>query len=75
MLFFIFLVSCFIEDLKEKWNKKRKYPNGVQIFTFLVHHRFVWRQRFQKKFQMVILSENVFKENLMLQFSWLEEFR
>ena len=25
--------------------------------------------------QMVIWSENVFKENLMLQFSWLEEFR
>ena len=24
--------------------------------------------------QMVIWSENVFKGNLMLQFSWLEEF-
>ena len=25
--------------------------------------------------QMVIWSENVFEGNLMLQFSWLEEFR
>ena len=24
--------------------------------------------------QMVIWSENMFKENFMLQFSWLEEF-
>ena len=33
--------------------------------------------KFQKKKfkQMVIWLENVFKENLMLQFSWLEGFR
>ena len=29
----------------------------------------------KESWQMVIWSENVFKENLMLQFSWLEEFR
>ena len=28
-----------------------------------------------KKMIMVIGSENVFKENLMLQFAWLEKFR
>ena len=28
-----------------------------------------------KKMIMVIWSENVFKENLMLQFAWLEKFR
>ena len=66
-------ISYFIST--EKWNKKGKYPNEVQISTFLLEHRFVLHQRFQKKFQMVIWSENVFKENLMLQFSWLEEFR
>ena len=76
--FSIFLVSSFIEDFfhlfisffyfisTEKWNRKGKYPNGVKIFTFLLEHRFVWRQIFQNTFQMVIWSENVFKENLML---------
>ena len=43
----------------EKWNEKK--GNGVQIFTFLLEYRFVWSQRFQKKFQMIIWSENVFK--------------
>ena len=30
---------------------------------------------FKEIWQMVIWLENVFKENLLLQFSWLEEFR
>ena len=65
---------CFIST--EKWNKKGKYPDGVQIFTFSLEHRIVWRQRFPKEiWQMITWSENVFKGNLMLQFSWLEEFR
>ena len=34
----------------EKRNEKAKYPDGVQIFTFLHEYRFLWRQRFQKKF-------------------------
>ena len=66
--FLIYVIST------EKWNKKGKYPNGVQIFTFLPKHRPVWRQIFQKKYQMLIWSENAFKKNLMLQFSWQEEF-
>ena len=31
-------------------NTQGKYPDGVQIFTFLLEHRFALRQRFQKKF-------------------------
>ena len=62
--------------------KKEKYPERVEIFTFLLEYRFVWRPRFFKKKQktknkkqkknkknrlMVIWSENVFKGNFMLQ--------
>ena len=56
--------------------KKGKYPVAVQIFTFLLEDRFDWRQRFQKKFDRWLFDKkNVFKGNLMLQFSCLEEFR
>ena len=51
--------------------KKGKESGGVQIF--LLVYRFVWRQQFQKK--LAIWSEYVFKENFMVQVSWLEEFR
>ena len=30
--------------------EKGKYHGGVQMFTFLLEYRFVWSQRFQKKF-------------------------
>ena len=30
--------------------KNGKYPDGAQVFTFLLRYQFVWRQRFQKKF-------------------------
>ena len=63
----------------EKWNKIGKYPNGVQIFAFLLEYRLVWRQGcidFKNEiWQMTIWSKNVFKGNLMFQFSWFEEFR
>ena len=43
-------ISCLFHfNRKMKW-KKGKYPDGVQIFTFMLEYRFVWRQRFQKKF-------------------------
>ena len=29
--------------------KKEKYPERVEIFTFLLEYRFVWRPRFKKK--------------------------
>ena len=78
----IFLLSSFIEGFlfvsaqQKKWNKKEKYPEGVQIFTFSLKNRFVSCQTFPKEiWQIIVWSENVFKGNLMLQFSWLEEFR
>ena len=80
--FLIFLLSFFIEDfvfvsIQQKYEmKKEKYPDRVQIFTLSVENSFVWRQRFPREiWQMTIWSENVFKGNLTLQFSWLEEFR
>ena len=57
----------------ETWDEKRKIPWWNPNIYF--EYRFVWRQGFQIKiWQMVIWSVNVFKENLMLQFSWLEDF-
>ena len=40
----------FNKKKEKKWSGKGKYHEGVQIFTFLLEYRFVWRQRFQKKF-------------------------
>ena len=54
-----------------------KYPIEFK-YLFLLEYRFAWRQRckFPKEIlQMTIWLENVFKEYLMLQFSWLEGFR
>ena len=74
VLFYWRFRVCFIST--EKWNKKGKYPDGVQIFTFSLEKRFVSRQRFQKEiWRMVFWWENVFKGNLLLQFSWIGEFR
>ena len=70
---FLLKISYFIST--EKWNKKGKYRNEVQIITFLLEHRFVDVKTLKRNFKWYIIwSENVFKENLMLQFSWLEEF-
>ena len=82
MFFIVFDFSIydflFISFRQKKEIEKGKYSNGVQIFTFLLEYRFVWRQRcidFKKEiWQIVISSENVFKGNLMFQFSWTEEF-
>ena len=58
----------------EKWDEKREIPWWSSNIYF--EYRFVWRQRFQINFwQIVNWSETVFKKNLMLQYSWLEEFR
>ena len=76
--FSIFLLSSFIEDflfiLFQQKNKIKKENTlmGVQIFTILLEHCLT--SKISKEiWQMAIWSE--FKENLMLQFSWLEEFR
>ena len=67
--FLIYFIST------ENWIKKGKYPNGTQIFTFFLENKFVWRQRFQKKFDKWNLIKTYVKKNLMLQFSCLKEFR
>ena len=42
----------------------------------MLDDRFVWLQRFPKEiWQTIIWSGSVFKGNLMLKFSWLEEAR
>ena len=43
------------------------FRSRIDLFGVKDFHKKIW--------QMIIWSENVFKENLMLQFSWLEEFR
>ena len=53
--FLIFLVSSledflFIPFQQKNEMKKGKYHDGAQVFTFLLGYWFVWRQRFQKKF-------------------------
>ena len=68
VFFYWRFLFCFTST--EKWNKKRNTLMELK-------YRFVWRQscKFSKEiWQMVIWLEKVFKENLMLQFSWLEEF-
>ena len=77
--FSIFLLSSFIEDflfiLFQQKNKIKK-GNTLMEFKYLL---FCWAyicltSKISKEiWQMAIWSE--FKENLMLQFSWLEEFR
>ena len=58
------LICLFIND-----------SDGVQIFTFCWVSICLTSKISKETWQMVIWSENVFKENFMLQFSWLEEFR
>ena len=41
--FFVYLIWT------EKWNEKREIHDGLQMYTFLLEYRFVWRRRFQKK--------------------------
>ena len=49
--------------------KKGKYHDGVQIFTFLLEYRFVWRQRFQKKF-----DRRQFHQKMCLKRIWCCSF-
>ena len=59
--------------------KLKKGDDRRELFTFLLQQM---NDLFDMKnaqiakeiLQMVILSENVFEGNLILQFSWLEEF-
>ena len=66
LLLLIFLVSF---TSTEKSNQKK----GKTLTEFRYNKKDV--EISKEIWQMVILSENEFKGNLMLQFSWLEEFR
>ena len=58
----------------EKWNEKREIPWWSSNIYFFARVSICLTSKISKEiWQMVTWSENVFKENLMLQFSWLEE--
>ena len=59
----------------EKWSKQGKYPDGVQIFTFFWNIYLSDVKNFKKNVGSGNLIRKSVNENLMLQFSWLEEFR
>ena len=45
---FLLKISCLLNfSRKMKW-KKGKYPDGVQIFTFLLEYWFAWRRDFKR---------------------------
>ena len=70
----VFSWKLFIST--EKWNEKRKIPWWSLNIYFLARVSICLTSKISKEiWQMVIWSENVFKGNLMLQFSWLKEFR
>ena len=73
--FSIFHVSSFAEyflliSFQEKNEiKKGKYPDRVQIFTFFLEYRFVWRYRFRKKF-----DRWYFDRKRILKWVWCRSF-
>ena len=68
--FLIYFIST------EKWNEKREIPWWSWRICFFARVSICLTSKILKEiWQMVIWYENVFKENFMLQFSWLEEFR
>ena len=76
-LLLIFLVSSLIEDFlfNSFGNEKREIPwRSWNIYVFARVSICLTSKISKEIWQMVIWSENVFKGNLMLQFSWLEEF-
>ena len=60
----------------EKWDEKREIPWWSSNIYFFAPISVCLTSKIPKEiWQMVIWSENMFKESLMLQFSWWEEFR
>ena len=68
--FLVFFIST------EKWDEKREIPRWSSNIYFFARASICLMSKISKEiWQMVIWSQNLFKENMMLQFSWLEEFR
>ena len=66
-----FLV-CFIST--EKWKEKREIPWWGWNIYFFARALICLTSKISKEiWQMVIWSEKEFKQNLILQFSWLED--
>ena len=74
-------MSSFIEDLlfisfqQKNEIKKGKYHDEVQIFTFFSSIDLFNVKNFKRNLTDGNLIKKRFKENLMFQFSCLEEFR
>ena len=76
----LLLMVSFLLHFNKKWNQKReilKWNSNIHFFVRQMNDLFDMKdiQISKEILQMVIWSENVFEGNLMLQFSWLEEFR
>ena len=71
----VFSSRFFVHSIStEKWNEKRKIPRWSSNIYFFCEYWFVWHLKISKEiWEMVIWSEKVFKEKLLL-FSWLVEF-
>ena len=66
----------FNKKKQKKWSWKGEIPWRSSNIYFFARISICLTSKISKEIrQMVIWSENVFKGNLMLQFSWLEEFR
>ena len=60
----------------KKWDEKREVPWWSSNIYFFARVSICLTSKISKEtWQMAIWSENVFQENLYLQFSWLEKFR
>ena len=71
----LLLKISFLFHFNRKMKWKREIPWRSWNIYFFVRVSICLTSKISKEiWQMVIWSENVFKGNLMLQFSWLEEF-
>ena len=69
-IFFVYFIST------EKWNEKWEIPWWSSNFDFFARVSICLTSKILKEiWQMVIWPGNRFKGNLLLQLSWLEEFR
>ena len=67
--------SCLLFKISCLFHFNRKMGWSSNIYFFARVSTCLTSKSSKELWQMVIWSENVFKGNLMLQFSWLEEFR
>ena len=76
--FSIFLISSVIEDflfISFQQKNEMKMGNALMEFKYCFFPHLFDVKDFKRNLTDGIWLENVFKENLVLQFSWLEEFR